>query len=365
MVSIQDQIKNVEDEIRKTSYNKSTSFHIGRLKAKLSKLNDIIEKQDTKNSSNNNGYNIKKNGDATVTLVGFPSVGKSTLLNKLTNAKSDVGSYAFTTLTVIPGIMIYKGAHIQVLDIPGLVKGASSGKGRGKEVITVIRNSDLILFLLDIFQETHLNVLINELYKSGIRVDQKKPDVVIKKTNKGGIQVNSTVPINIDENTIKEILDEYKIHNASIVIRENINIDQLIDVITNTRSYIPSITIINKVDLANPKLIDDFKEKYPNSIFISANNNENIEELKEKLYEKLEFIQIYLKPQGKNVDIKEPMIVLKNTNIKQICERLHRDFIKKFRFAYVWGKSAKHPGQRVGLDHILFDKDIVTIIIRK
>ena len=280
-------------------------------------------------------------------------------------AKSEVGSYAFTTLSVIPGVMVYKGAHIQILDIPGLVKGASYGKGRGKEVITVIRNSDLILFLLDIFQETHLNVLIDELYKAGIRIDQKKPDVVIKKKERGGIQINSTIQIELDENTIKEIFDEYKIHNASVIFRENITIDQLIDVINNTRSYIPSITIINKVDLANLNLLSDIKKKYPDAVFISANNNENLKELKEKIYNKLEFIQIYLKPQGKEIDFKEPLIVLKNTNIKQICDRLHKDFVKKFRFAYVWGKSAKHPGQRVGLDHVLQNKDIVTIIIKK
>lgn len=367
MVTIQDQIREVEEEIKKTIYNKATSHHIGRLKAKLAKLHDTVEKQNTiKNSSSTgNGYNIKKNGDATVTLVGFPSVGKSTLLNKITNAHSEVGSYAFTTLTVVPGVMEYNGASIQILDVPGLVKGASFGKGRGKEVITVIRSSDLILFLLDIFQENHLDVLKEELYNSGIRIDQKKPDVVIKKTSKGGIQVSSTLPIELEEETIKSVLDEYKIHNASVLIRENITIDQLIDVVIGTRMYIPSIIVINKVDLAYQKLIDENKKKYPNSIFISANNDNNLDDLKNKIYEKLEFIRIYLKPQGKTADLEEPMIVLKNTTVRQICDRLHRDFVKKFRFAYVWGKSAKHPGQRVGLEHILIDKDIITIIIQK
>ena len=50
---------------------------------------------------------------------------------------------------------------------------------------------------------------------------------------------------------------------------------------------------------------------------------------------------------------------------KDVCEKLHKDFVRNFRYAQVWGKSAKHPGQRVGLDHKLEDEDILTIIIRR
>lgn len=364
MVTILEQIKLIEEELKKTIYNKATSHHIGRLKARLAKLHDEVEKKSS-NTTNSDGYSVKKSGDATVTLVGFPSVGKSTLLNKLTNANSEVGSYEFTTLSVVPGIMEYKNASIQILDVPGLVKGASSGKGRGKEVITVIRNSDLILFLLDVFHEYHLDILKEELYKSGIRIDQKKPDIVIKKRDRGGIQINSTIELSLDFDTIKSVLDEYKIHNATVLIREDIKVDQLIDVISNNRSYIPSIVVINKIDLAYDNIVEKLKVKYPNSLFISANDKKNLDLLKEKIYNKLKFIRIYLKPQGKQADLNEPLIVLDGTTIKQICDHLHRDFTKKFRFAYIWGLSAKHPGQRVGLDHKLMDKDIVTIIIQK
>jgi small GTP-binding protein len=179
----------------------------------------------------------------------------------LTDANSEVGSYEFTTLTVIPGVLEYKGATIQILDVPGLVKGAASGRGRGKEVIAVIRSSDLVLFLLDVFQPLHLSVLREELYEAGIRLDQDPPDVVIKKTDRGGIRISSTVDLDLDDDVIKSILDEYKIHNATILFRENVTIDQLIDVVSRNRSYVRSMCVVNKVDLANLNTLEECKAK--------------------------------------------------------------------------------------------------------
>ena len=140
--SIPQRIKELEAELSKTKYNKRTQGHIGLVKAKIALLK---EKQITrrKGKGKTEGYTVRKTGDGTVIIVGFPSVGKSTLLNKISNAQSQVAAYAFTTLTCIPGMLNHKGAKIQVLDVPGIITGTASERDRGKEMLSVAINSDL------------------------------------------------------------------------------------------------------------------------------------------------------------------------------------------------------------------------------
>jgi len=149
-MGLEEEIEDLREEIAGTPYNKSTEAHIGRLKAKLAEKKEKLENQSS--AGGGHGYAVEKHGDATVALVGFPSVGKSTLINALTNADSEVGSYEFTTLDVNPGMLQYRGANIQILDVPGLIEGAAGGRGGGKEVLSVVRTADLVVFMLSVFE---------------------------------------------------------------------------------------------------------------------------------------------------------------------------------------------------------------------
>jgi len=350
---VDEQISQVETEIRDTPYNKATQLHIGRLKAKLARLK---EQRETKGSHKGTGYAPKKSGDATCVLVGYPSVGKSTLLNALTNAKSPVGAYDFTTLNVIPGSMVHKGARIQVLDVPGLIRGATAGKGRGREVISVVRSADLILILVDVFSEWQVEVVKKELNDAGIRLNQSPPNVAIKKKPRGGVLIKRAANASkIDDATTIAILHDFKIHSADVLLKEDVTVDRLVDALISSRRFIPAITVVNKIDQsANPMGFGDVQ--------ISAEHNINVDLLKDLIFEKLGFIRVFLKPQGKAADIENPLILRHNSTIEEVCNLMHRQISQKFRYAHVWGPSARHAGQRVGLDHQLLDKDTVTLV---
>lgn len=108
--------------------------------SKLARLRtQLLEPAPGAGSGGGTGFDVSKSGDARIALVGFPSVGKSTFLSKITKTKSEVAAYSFTTLTAIPGVLEYGGAEIQILDLPGIIEGASEGKGRGRQVISAAK----------------------------------------------------------------------------------------------------------------------------------------------------------------------------------------------------------------------------------
>lgn len=351
-MGVEEQIREIEEEMARTQYNKATQGHIGRLKAKLARLK--VEKEKKSGGAHGLGYALRKTGDATVILVGFPSVGKSTLLNSLTNARSKIAPYDFTTLTVIPGVLEHKGARIQILDIPGLIEEASSGKGRGREVLSVVRNADMLIIIVagtTTERQQQKKVIENELATAGFRLNQRPPDVKVTKKSGGGIKIGATKKLSLSLETVREILREFHFLNAEIIIREDVNIDQLIDCLTGNRIYIPALFVANKADLVSDKRSDFLN--------ISALRKEGIDPLKEAIWDALGLKRIYLKKPGKEADLTEPYIMRGDVTIEKVCQRFN--LLKHFQFARIWGSSARFPGQTRGLFHKLRDGDVVEV----
>lgn len=74
---------------------------------------------------------------------------QQTLLSRCTKTESATAAYEYTTLTAIPGVLELQGANIQLLDLPGIIEGAAQGRGRGRQVVSVVKTSDLIIMMLD------------------------------------------------------------------------------------------------------------------------------------------------------------------------------------------------------------------------
>lgn len=90
---------------------------------------------------------------ADVGLVGFPNAGKSTFLSVVSNARPEIANYAFTTLTPNLGVADIDGQSLLIADIPGIIEGASRGKGLGLEFLRHIERTSVILHMIDVATE--------------------------------------------------------------------------------------------------------------------------------------------------------------------------------------------------------------------
>ncbi|KAI8442574.1 P-loop containing nucleoside triphosphate hydrolase protein [Phakopsora pachyrhizi] len=282
-------------------------------------------------------------------MIGFPSVGKSTLLNKVTNTTSAVAATEFTTLTAIPGVMEIEGAKVQLLDLPGIVEGAAQGRGRGRQVVAVAHTADLIMMILDITKpDSQRELLTQELEAVGVRLNQTKPDVTIKPKTAGGVTITVTAPLTkIDEKMIKQILQSYRMHNADVMIREDINVDQFIDCVLNNRSYIKF-------------------SRLPHSFVVSCEAGYNMDRLNQKIWTALDLNRVYTKKRGERPDLEQPLIIRQGGTVEHVIHSIHRGLVEKFKYALVWGKSSKFnpQPQRVGLHHVLSPDDVITIFTK-
>ncbi len=269
----------------KTQKNKATSYHLGQLKAKLAKLKRELLTPSSSGGGAGAGFDVARTGVASVGFIGFPSVGKSTLMSKITGTHSEVAAYEFTTLTTVPGQVQYNGAKIQMLDLPGIIEGAKDGKGRGRQVIAVAKTCHLIFIVLDVNKPlTDKRVIEAELEGFGIRINKEPPNIVFRKKDKGGISITNTVPLtHIDHEEIKAVMGEYKISSADIAIRCDATIDDLIDILeAKSRSYIPVIYALNKIDAISIEELD-LLYRIPNACPISSEHGWNIDELMEQM----------------------------------------------------------------------------------
>jgi len=124
-----------------------------------------------------------------ISIVGLPNAGKSTLIQKLTNSKSKIGDYEFTTTSPNIGVLNNSESLITICDLPGLLEGASDGVGMGRRVLKHLRNTKFIIYLIDPTNEkfsisSQISMLEDELFKFDENYQSIKKLIVINKSDK-------------------------------------------------------------------------------------------------------------------------------------------------------------------------------------
>lgn len=317
----------------------------------------------SKKGEKGEGFDVLKSGDARCSLIGFPSVGKSTLLSTLTKTESEVANYEFTTLTCVPGVIEYKGANIQLLDLPGIIEGAAQGKGRGRQVIAVARTADLVVMMLDATKpNVHRGLLTAELESVGIRLNKCRPNIYFKQKKGGGLSFNSTCTLTkCSEKMVQTILHSYKMFNAEVLFREDATTDDFIDVVLDNRVYLPCIYVYNKIDQISMEEVDRLARQ-PHSVVVSCNMMLNLDFLLETIWEYLSLIRVYTKKPGAPPDFDDCLILRRGVSVEHVCHAIHRTLAATFKYALLWGQSAKFSPQRVGINHIMADEDVIQVV---
>ncbi len=306
---------------------------------KIAKLRDEIEKEKKvggKKGSGGPSINIKKDGDAQIAIIGLPNSGKSTFLNRLTDAQTPVAPYPFTTTIPVAGMMKYKGALLQLVEMPALVQGSSEGKANGTQILSAIRNTDAIIILA--LNDEEKKTIIKELENAEIKINQEKPRIIIKPGDVKGISLSGTnFLLKTTTESVISTLKAFGVHNASVIFQENTTIESLAQAL-------------------NSKLV------YKKAFFLNPFEEQDIEELKKKIFELSGKIIVYTKKPGQQPDLADPLVMDKGATVEECAIRLHKDLAKNLKSVRLWG-SARFTGQNVSKDHKVEDGDVLEISI--
>lgn len=248
------------------------------------------------------------------------------------------------------------------------------------------RTCDLVLMMLDAGKsDAQKEILERELGAVGIRLNKPPPNIYFKAKTTGGLSFTSTVKQSVvDERMAYNVLHEYsthtlrhtsirgtcfgsflEIHNAEVILREDVSVDEFIDAVVGTRIYTPCLYVYNKIDVLTVEEVRRLGSLL-DTVLISCEWRLGLEYLVRRIWHALGLLRVYTKKPGSSMpDFADPLIVRSGATIEHVCHTLHRNLPSIVRYALVWGQSAKHQPQKVGLGHAVADEDVIQIVKRK
>jgi ribosome-interacting GTPase 1 len=376
--SIDDKMKRLEEFISLVPKHKATEKIVALNKTRLAKLRREQEalKFKPKTTGKISPFSIKKEGIQLVLISDYysPGVGKTSLLNLLTSAAKDkIGK--FTPVPEI-GIYNYKKIRYQIVDMPSIMEGASTGIGNGREIASQLRVCDLICFCIDLSRnyKNQIELLLNELNKSHVRINVKPPLITIEKTGSNKIQVFYLTKDAKEMNEIEDLTEKIKdiihaggIRNGIVKVFGKIELDQVVDALNPSVVYKKAIILGTKGDLALTKntfseLGKFYSTTFPLIIGTSAKKKEIPVDFGKIVLNYLQKIRVYT--MNKGIVAEKPLLIDSAPNkptIRDVAIKIHRSFLESFDHAVVIRKEAKQEKKKVGLEYELKENDIIEL----
>jgi hypothetical protein len=366
--TIEEKIRALEEFLSSVPKHKGTENIRQWARRRLAELREELEVRRRKRGGGGPKLFIEKAGAAQVVMLGPPNSGKSSLLAALTNAEPEVSPYPFTTQRPMPGMLNFEDIQFQLIDTPPLVLDRPESQVNSR-ILGLARNADVLMLVVGLDEDKPnitLNRLASFLAERGILITKSRGLVRIQKSrNVNGIKVvGSGKLVGFTEDDLRRLLSEYRIYNAIVEIEGAVTLDDVEAAIFTSRVYKPTIVVLTKLDLPGAReKAEAIKAKAPSDIPVipvSTETGEGLDLIGPTMFRMAGIIRVYTKQPNKEPDPR-PLIVPQGTTVLEAAERIHSRLARNFKYAKVWGPSAKYPGQRVGGDHVLQDKDILEI----
>jgi ribosome-interacting GTPase 1 len=283
----------------------------------------------------------------------------------MTNARTEVSDYPFTTLFPVPGMLDHYGAAIQLVDTPPFVSGLAQGEGSGPRLLQLIRGADAAGILVDLSEEPlhQMELVRQELATAHIRLLPRPNSTVLELRAKGGIKFRG-VDISKDERiTAARMLGEHGITNAEVVVRSHLALDELASQLARER-LLPAIIVGTKNDLPGAhEALAQLRAQYGEFDVIDVNflDATNFDRLQASLFGILGLVRVFLVERPASDAPETILIVPRASSIGDVIEHIQPSRLQHPVLARIWGPSVRHPGQAVGLDHLVKDGDRVHV----
>ncbi len=301
----EEKIAALEEMLAVIPKHKGTDRLQGELKKRLSKLRSADEPKAAAGPQSN-PFLVEPQGAGQIVVLGFPNVGKSSLLKALTNAKAEVAEYPFTTAVPQPGMVPYLDVLIQLVDTPPVTEDGIPGS-----MMTTLQNADALMIMADMASDQLLD------------------------------QLTETRDFLLD----RRLLRDEGPHGVNAFTWDRV------------------LWVSNKWDLPaaaeHQELLAELWDG-PQLLPISAKNGKGLEELKRHCFQVLDVIRVYTKAPGREPDMETPFVLPRGSTVIDLAENIHKEVAEQLKGARVWG-SAKFDGQNVAQDYALQDEDIVEL----
>ncbi|MCW4020035.1 MAG: TGS domain-containing protein [Candidatus Bathyarchaeota archaeon] len=364
-------IKLMREFISLVPKHKGTSKLLANIRHRIATLERDLEKSKArKKGRRGRSFSVPKEGAGQIIILGPTNVGRSSLLASVTNAKVEVTPIYYATRKPVVGMLPYRDVQFQLVEAPALVEGASDGKMEGPQILGLARNADGLMVMVDLSRDPveEFRMTRSELEQAGIMIVKSEGEVEVTRRSLGaGVQVvGGGVIADGTLEDVRKLLNGYRISSALVRIRGNVTLDGIESSLFSSSIYKPTIVVANKMDApgAGDKLRyikEVLKGEDLSLLPVSCRKKRGLEELGNLLFQMLGIIRVYTKQPGAKERSEKPVVVEDGTTVIDAAKKLHSKLYRKFRYARVWGPSAKYPGQKVGSNHLLKDGDAIEI----